>query len=435
MNNLRITRLMRRASNRTLTGFCGCAYILTSSLPGNDQIAYYSDTDDEIDEGSGPSTQSNRGNKLYRKNGTRWYRRGKLGHWTEARTERELAGRYRTRVNSFQHANVESLLDTEATMSGGLGGPYRQKRRRMLPSRATHHEYQDISRGDKISLHASTLAPTLLLPVLSARGLLESQTLKHNFRNPHITALSRTAQDLKTSENMMSRSMGRCFASMERIFRVDDSTITHPKYSEDVNAEAEPSQSQYPSSERVQESQQSQEIQADNALPNGFSEKRPDGTGSRIPFLGVDTDGTPPLSQIDKLFITPQGLTLPVYDGNDGSSDRAGAEVHSVTFSAAEQREAVYAGLEALNDLYLDSREYMDRLEDIRLMLADVRRNRSAVWDILRLWALQRDQDDLRASGYYHGAQENDNAEKSHHQHAQESLPSNNRSRKRNGRH
>lgn len=418
-----------------MTGFCGCAYILTSSLPGNDQITYYSDTDDDIDEGPGPSSQSNRGNKLFRKNGTRWYRRGKLGHWTEARTERELAGRYHNRVDSFQHANVESLLDTESTIPGGLGGVYRQKRRRMLPSRATNYEYQDINRGDKISLYASTLAPTLLLPVLSARGLLESQTLKHNFRSPHITALSRTAQDLKTSENVLSRSMGRCFASMERIFRVDDSNITYPKYSQDVNAEAEQSQPQSLFSEHMQESQQSQNIQAEKALPNGFSKKTPNCTGSHIPFLGVDTDGTPPLSQIDKLFITPQGLTLPVYDGNEGSSDRAGAEVHSVTFSVAEQREAVYAGLEALNDLYLDSREYMDRLEDIRLMLADVRRNRSAVWDILRLWALHRDQEDLRATGYYHGAQENHNAEKSQQQHTQESLPSNNRSRKRNSRH
>ena len=61
----------------------------------------------------------------------------------------------------------------------------------------------------------------------------------------------------------------------------------------------------------------------------------------------------------------------------------------------------VYAGLECLNDLYLDSREYMDRLEEIREMLADVRRNRSAMWDVLRTWALQRDKEDMQVAGLY----------------------------------
>ena len=161
-----------------------------------------------MDEDPGPSTGSNHGNKLYRKKGVRWYRRGKLGHWTETRAERELVGRISNRLHSFQHANVEALLDTEASMPDGLGARYRPlKRRRGRSSWSGRDEYKELRGEEKISLRASTLAPTLLLPVLSARSLLESKTLKNNFRSPHITALSRTAQDLAESESILSRAL------------------------------------------------------------------------------------------------------------------------------------------------------------------------------------------------------------------------------------
>ncbi|WFD33733.1 hypothetical protein MCUN1_000548 [Malassezia cuniculi] len=208
------------------------------SLPGNDQITYYSDTEDEIDDGAGPSTQSNRGNKLYRKSGARWFRKGKLGHWTEARAERESVGRINNRMHSFQHANVEALLDTEASMPDGLGGIYRPHKRLR-------------------------------------------------------------AQDLKET---------------------------------------------------------------------------------------------------------------------------------------AEQRDVVYTGLECLNDLLLDSKEYMDRLEEIRQMLADVRRNRSAMWDILRTWALQRDKEDMNASGLYRDRnirQDLNQNDESRSDNAQDTSSSNRRAKKR----
>ena len=366
--------------------------MLTSSLHGNDQLNYYSDTDDEMDEDPGPSTGSNHGNKLYRKKGVRWYRRGKLGHWTETRAERELVGRISNRLHSFQHGNVEALLDTEASMPDGLGARYRPlKRRRGRSSWSGRDEYKELRGEEKISLRASTLAPTLLLPVLSARSLLESKTLKNNFRSPHITALSRTAQDLAESESILSRALGRTFASMERIFRVDSSTITTSPYSE--------SQRKY-----VLESKDDMSLTAPNErqhpLPDETSNQAID-TPSIDAVSEADVNATPALSQIDNLFVSPQGLTLPVCDPNDGSSDRAGAEPQSVKISAAEQRDMVYAGLECLNDLYLDSREYMDRLEEIREMLADVRRNRSAMWDVLRTWALQRDKEDMQVAGLY----------------------------------
>ncbi|CAD6908089.1 unnamed protein product [Tilletia controversa] len=65
------------------------------------------------------------------------------------------------------------------------------------------------------NLSSTSLAPTLLRPVLTPLALLESQTLRHTFRNPHIGALSKTALDLIESEDVVSRALGRCFAAIE----------------------------------------------------------------------------------------------------------------------------------------------------------------------------------------------------------------------------
>ncbi|KAE8229773.1 hypothetical protein CF326_g5249 [Tilletia indica] len=65
------------------------------------------------------------------------------------------------------------------------------------------------------NLTSTSLAPTLLRPVLTPLALLESQTLRHTFRNPHIGALSKTALDLIESESVVSKALGRCFAAIE----------------------------------------------------------------------------------------------------------------------------------------------------------------------------------------------------------------------------
>ncbi|KAK0530547.1 hypothetical protein OC835_003976 [Tilletia horrida] len=71
------------------------------------------------------------------------------------------------------------------------------------------------SAGATENLSSTSLAPTLLRPVLTPLALLESQTLRHTFRNPHIGALSKTALDLIESESVVSRALGRCFAAIE----------------------------------------------------------------------------------------------------------------------------------------------------------------------------------------------------------------------------
>ena len=416
------------------------------SLPMNDQADYYSDSDDdssadEFDE-PGPSTLSNRGNKLHRKHGVRWFRRGKLGSWTEARNERELARRSDQKVDAYQHVSVEGLLDTEASMPGGMGGPWRTamppKRRLGRTSRRLSKYPLDkhgnfvptiefMSEEEKMALNAATLAPSLLRPVMSARGLLESKTLKQNFRNPHVTALSRTALDLCESESLLNQALGRCFGVMERIHGLRAQDLTASKmqaqaqeesmdvvsgpteHSEAAHATTESADNRVENSLEPKPDEQAHTSEptaqegpsASQAMQNEYANHYTAPTDQTEGFAAPDV--TPPLALLDSLFITPEGLTLPASpQQRDGHAPEQGGDAKTTTFSAAEQREIVYASLECLNDLYSDSTEYMERLHEVREMLADVRRNRSAIWNVLRRWALQRDEEDKRAASDFY---------------------------------
>lgn len=414
------------------------------SLPMNDQADYYSDSDnsssaDEFDE-PGPSTLSNRGNKLHRKHGVRWFRRDKLGSWTEARNERELARRSDQKVDAYQHVSVEGLLDTEASMPGGMGGPWRSamppKRRLGRTSRRSSKYPLDrhgnfvptiefMSEEEKMALNAATLAPSLLRPVMSARGLLESKTLKQNFRNPHVTALSRTALDLCESEGMLNQALGRCFGAMERIHgqraqgltaskrqaQAQESVDVAPGPTERPEAHATTEPADQPVQNNLEPKPEEQPNTAEpsaqegpsasQALQNEYANHYTAPTDHMEGFAAPDV--TPPLSLLDSLFITPEGLTLPAsLQQEDGKAHGEGSNAQTTTLSATEQREIVYASLECLNDLYSDSTEYMERLNEVREMLADVRRNRSAIWNVLRRWALQRDEEDKRAASEFY---------------------------------
>ena len=107
----------------------------------------------------------------------------------------------------------------------------------------------------------------------------------------------------------------------------------------------------------------------------------------------VPMDYVPPLAHVNDLFITNEGFTVPV------SSSEHEIETNSTyTLSADEQREIVYSSLQCLNDLHADSREYMERLSEVRMMLAEVRRDRNHMWGIIRKWALERESLDYQAS-------------------------------------
>lgn len=317
-----------------------------------------SDSDDENVESQEKSEErryrtGNRGNKLVK--GARWNRRGKLGLWTEAKNEKDMHDRFMTRVKAIQRANIESLLYNAPgpkviQEDGPLARDLLEGSDRML--------FRDINSSSIVeeNLQSTCLAPALLRPIMSARALLESHTLRHTFRNPHIGALSKTALDLRESEGHLSRALGRCFSGMERMSAyVIDSETGEVKVngSQNTNHEID---------------------------PKAIGTEGTAGTADEV---------NPALLQLDNLFVTKKGLPIPV-GNSDGEEQGQSAEMQAV-LSTHQQRDVVRAALECLQDLGIDSLEYVERLDEVRGRLEAVKRRRIQVWEALRLWAIKKD--------------------------------------------
>ncbi|UZJ55310.1 hypothetical protein CBS101457_004630 [Exobasidium rhododendri] len=308
----------------------------------------------------------NRGNKLQK--GSRWVRRGKLGFWTEAKNEKEMHDRFTSRVKAVQRAGVESLLynapGPKAVQEGGaLTTDMLEKSDRMLLKDS--HSPQVTEEN----LNSISLAPALLRPILSARALLESHTLRHTFKNPHIGALSKTALDLRESEGQLSRALGRCFSAIERVNAYQDNGEIR------INGSGDEDHGEFDS--------QAIGVEGTN------------GTLDEVNSAFV---------QLDQLFITREGLPIPLVgvNGEEPSSSPTNAEMQAV-LSVAQQRDVVRAALECLQELGADSLEYVDRLDEVRGRLEAVKRRRTQVWEALRLWAIRRecgpDDDDEEGGG------------------------------------
>ncbi|WFC97624.1 hypothetical protein MYAM1_000341 [Malassezia yamatoensis] len=410
------------------------------SLPGNDQVAYYSDSNDADSDYSaiqaGPSQYSNRNRKLYAKNDMRWIHRGKLGNWTEARMECEMQQREERRLDAFQHASVEALLETETRMPGSHGSifrdPPRKKRRKTavgtnprskLPTVNGTVENDllgdDTDEEERISLSASTLAPSLLLPALNTHDLLRSKLLKQIFNNKHITSLSRTALDLRESEHDMAHALGRCFGAMERIFDSDpretkdnadapgtlrrhkslipgkSSQLKSPSLA-NQDEEGLRISSKMPSDEQRSHAGTPSKEQSEELVPNhhpshDIADQPDEASAKKETSSTMPMDDSPPLAQIKNLFLTKGALTIPA------SSLSEDEPPSSLSFAEEEQHEIVNASLACLNDLYTDSLGYMERLDEIRSLLADIEWHRSHIWNILRTWATKRDNEEHQA--------------------------------------
>lgn len=296
----------------------------------------------------------NRGNKLLK--GSRWNRRGKLGLWTEAKNEKEMHDRFMSRVKAIQRAGVESLLyNAPGPKAIQADGPVE---RDMLEG-SDRLLYRDLKSANIVEedLQSTSLAPALLRPILTARALLESHTLRHTFRNPHIGALSKTALDLRESEGHLSRALGRCFSAMERMSAyVEDAQTGEVRVNGSQNTDYE------------------MDLQAIGA----------EGTA------GTADEVNPALIQLDDLFVTKTGLPIPVASSEVEEQARPSTEMQAV-LTTNQQRDVIRAALECLQDLGLDSLEYVERLDEVRGRLESVKRRRTQVWEALRLWALKRD--------------------------------------------
>lgn len=297
----------------------------------------------------------NRGNKLLKS--SRWIRRGKLGVWTEAKTEKDYHDRFMSRVKAIQRAGVESLLHNAPgpkviKEDGSLSRDMLEGSDRLL--------LRDVNKPIDIreNLHSTSLAPALLRPILSARALLESHTLRHTFRNPHIGALSKTALDLRESESQLAKALGRCFAAMERTSAYID----------------EPETGQV----RVNGSQ----------ITDGDIDVHIIGAENTA---GTADEVNPTLYRLEDLFITKKGLPIPVSAGSDNESQATAPGDSQAVLSTTDQRNVVRAALECLTDLAADSLEYVERLEEVRGRLESAKKQRTHVWEALRLWAIKRE--------------------------------------------
>ncbi|CAO1625055.1 unnamed protein product [Parajaminaea phylloscopi] len=458
---------------------------------------------------------------------------GEAGERRPRRGDRETNDRLRLRIAALQRAGVRSLLtsppprrdgsqDTAAAAAQDPGNDLRSHRRSSSPllHASPSKRIKGLHRDEDSStfLSTSALAPALLQPVLSPLDLLQSRTLRHTFRNPHIEALAKTTLDLGESEGEVIKSVGGFLAALE----VDDS---EGKYSV-LTAATSLARAKEASEERERQRKRRRDAATDdnradeeglhstNVLPNGQEQKRRRRRRrSRASFspsiLGsagaagtswpngsaadgvVQTPPTGPISldelnpafyKLDDLFVTREGLPIPVMppDGagmvegeevgpTDNDDERlplaAGAPgaaseaqlnaLHSTTdrpqqngvgHIASEhkeeganatapngpqgdgeqhdgagpvtagleqrpqgpdeamqdeqqqqillpphsQREILLASLSCLHNLAADSSEYLDRLNEVRGRLSEVRKKRDNLWRALRLWALDR---------------------------------------------
>lgn len=332
------------------------------------------DTGRDISQNEKQYRIGNRGNKL--KKNSRWVRKHKLGTSTDARNEKDITERFTDRLKALQRTQVESMLNNAP-------GPS------LLPIEADMLDgsdrllLKDIHSQPFIEETSILLAPQLLRPILSTRALLQSHTLRHTFRNPHIGALSRTALDLRESESQISRSLTRCLKAMET--RIPNRQLAL------VNGDSTHLNGTLPS-------------QTDS-MPNTRSSDKemeidPHAVGVEG-TQGTDDELNPSFAQLDRLFVTKEGLPIPFggQAGEDGEIEMArqglnGAEQQTI-LTADQQREVIRAALECLHELGGDSLEYVERLEEVRSRLAAVKQKRLKVWNALRIWALKREGDDF----------------------------------------
>lgn len=368
-----------------------------------------------------------------------------------------MADRARVRVASLQRATIQSLLK-----SAPLPHP---------ASFSLASDLEEISRlspsssVDSSGLTSTTLAPSLLRPVITPRQLLASHTLKHTFRNPHIGALAKTALDLRESEGVVERALGRCFAAMEWDGRPlnQESEIESNQNRErkrkkrkpngDTDDEEDEERGEEDGEENLRDGNQEingngeEIVQVDGPRKEGAEdeEMKPLKEGHDIPSnIGgisnnsenkMDLDdrtefqqpnngmnggqqnqdqhhqppidhessdimslsngsSNPAFSRLEELFITPGGLPVSTIDPDQSqnSNDNNPPETSTTLLSVGNQRAIVRAALECLHELSSDSREYVERLEEVRNRLASVRRERSETWSALRNWSLDREE-------------------------------------------
>lgn len=198
------------------------------------------------------------------------------------------------------------------------------------------------------------------------------------FRSNLFVSLERSASELIQSEIALTRALGRFWAAVSETDHISAKNQRH-EYLKEQQA-------------RHQEQQRLQEIRA--RLREPFpTEPNPYSNGMHIDsdMLPLAGDLPPNPSLHDSissrdcllgLFTLPTSIRLEYPAGPGGT-----AEVISLT--PANQTEIVSRSIVNIRELQEDSKECMERLEEIREMLGKVKGLRDSVWNIVRSKAIE----------------------------------------------
>lgn len=275
-----------------------------------------------------------------------------MGERRPRRGDRETNDRLRLRIAALQRAGVRSLLsDPPPRERGAVKREAREDSPLLLASSAkppalrsssaskqADHP-QDVDSSDALYLSSSSLAPTLLQPVLSPLQLLQSRTLRHTFRNPHIGALAKTTLDLAEAEGDVVKAVGGFWAALEE----DNGGKWGVKRGTGTAKEA------WEAKKRAREEEQAAGRRKKRARPHrSRAEYSPStvGTagagggnaaaaaaangGEAVPMIGAGghislDELNPTFYKLEDLFITREGLPIPVQppgqEGGEGEQE------------------------------------------------------------------------------------------------------------------
>lgn len=277
--------------------------------------------------------------------GARWVRRGKAVAWGPARGEWEAEERARKRL--------KTLMGPPRSPSP----PALPHLREPSPPRGTSYTYS-YSNGAISSIHGSFSAFVL------------DPSVAHSYCTHLLDDLQQTTENLVQGEATLTRALGRLWKvlSEEEHTRLDlegSNVLSDPRGNSGSSAKKDKNGGVH---EEANEYVDGDEVTLEDEDGSGQDMSERERRLSRAPSL---------VSTVHKLFLTP----LP----DDGSSILEPSHIGSPEM----QQDSMEKAFTTLRELGDDSREYVERLAEIRECLGDVKRQRNVIWMKTREQALE----------------------------------------------
>jgi len=232
---------------------------------------------------------------------------------------------------------------------------------------------------DPILPHLRSPSPPITLPLTPTSQCHASHTasifdpnISASFRSNLLHSLERSASELIQSEIALTRALGRFWTAITEAVTRMAREKRHALQEEQ---------------RRLAEEQHNRRIQMEVET----TEENPQADGPREPspipvFPHIPDSAMAELDNISTRNVILRMFTLPTSMRLDYVAPGGTSEVISV--GPAHQAELVTRSMLAIRELQEDSKECMERLEEIREMLGQVKGLRDAVWAIMRSRAI-----------------------------------------------